>query len=84
VLSRDLVPDRLVGAALPCKQRVHRFDAFARTCETSRLQELAQDLPAEQSVVVQFLVTSLEHRDRGVIGVGWVGAQIEAVEKVVP
>ncbi len=63
MVSGGLVPDRFVGPTLACKDRVLRFDRLVRTGRRRDLDELAEKLTAEYSVVLQLLIATLEFGD---------------------
>ena len=89
VLTGDLVTDGLGRLALAGEQGVQRLDALRRARGLRGTDELAEELTAEQTVIFEVLVRSLEHRRcRGGVAVGkvcrGVGAQLETGQKVVP
>jgi hypothetical protein len=54
------VPDRLVCVPFAGKQRVQRFHRLIGAAQLGRRDELAEHLPAEQPVVLQVQVRTLE------------------------
>ena len=73
-----LVGDRFVGAPLAGENRVHRFDGLVGADPAGHLDELAEQLSAEQAVVFELLVAAFEHHDAGVLRRP--GREIEALE----
>jgi hypothetical protein len=61
---------------------MHGFDGLVGAAERGRLDELGEELPAEQPVVGRLLVTAFETGD-GPMG-RWVAVQVEAVEEIAP
>jgi hypothetical protein len=55
--------DRVVGSAFSREHRMQRFDGLVGASQACRPDELPQQLAAEQPVVIQLLVSALEHHD---------------------
>lgn len=84
-VARDVVLHRIDCPAFTREHGVQRFDAFIRTAHARGLDELAEELSAEQPVVLQLLIGTLERRRVGFGSLpGSVGAQIQAAEQVRP
>ena len=86
VVPYRLVGDRFVGAPLAGENRVQRFDGLVGADQAGGLDELAEQLAAEQPVVLELLVAAFEHRDvRLPIGAARrLGREIEALEQIGP
>lgn len=54
------VSDGFVGPAFAGEHRVLGLDGLVRTSQTGDLDELAKELPAEDSVVIELLIATLE------------------------
>ena len=72
-----LVGDRFVGTALAREDRVQGLDGLVGAGQPGRLDELAEQLAAEQPVVLELLVAALEHRD--VVGVATARARVQGM-----
>ena len=60
---------------------MQRFDRLIRAAQRRRAQELAEQLPAEDPVVLQLLVAPLEDE---FVAQGWPDGQVETGEKITP
>lgn len=60
VLAGGLVSNRFVGPALASEHRVLGFDCLVRTSCRRDPKELAEQLSAEDAVVIQLLIAALE------------------------
>jgi hypothetical protein len=78
------VADRLVPPSSPGKQHVHGLDRLARAAELRRPDELTQQLPPEQPVILEPLVPPRKAHRRGLITTRRKHAQIKAGEQIGP
>jgi hypothetical protein len=62
-LAGGLVSNGFVGPALASEHRVLGFDVLVRTSCRRDSKELAEELPAEDAVVIQLLIAALELGD---------------------
>jgi hypothetical protein len=60
VLAGGYVSNRFVGPALASEHRVLGLDGFVREGQAGDSEELAEDLPAENAVVIELLIAALE------------------------
>jgi len=60
VLAGGSVSNGFVGPALTSEHRVLGFDVLVRTGQAGDSEELAEDLPAENAVVIELLIAALE------------------------
>ena len=63
MVSGGAVVDRFVGAAFAREHRVLGLDGLVRTDRRRDLDELAEELPAEHTVVFEVLIAALELGD---------------------
>jgi hypothetical protein len=85
VLPHHLVLDRVVGPAFFREHRMQRFDRFVGTDHGRGTDELRQELAAKQPVVIQLLVSVLEHRDVLRVGpLAVLGTQLQAAQQIGP
>ena len=82
MVADRLVEDGPVGTSLAGENRVQGLDGLVGAHETRGLDELAEQLAAEQPVVLELLVAALEDGDCGrPVGAGRPrGREFEALE----
>jgi len=62
-VAGGLVANGFVGPAFACEHRMLGFDGLVRKGQAGDSKELAEELPAENAVVIQLLIAALELGD---------------------